>query len=309
MYAPGTSEGLERMKTLFHELDLKATTISESATARALDLESYSDDDCSDNNEIEEPWILLPMTSSSSGKDLRSHDLGAKLEDALVRGRELEQQQSKQQRQRHGVVFLGIDAPILPLDDIVEGLKRAVSSAAGTTQEEEQETTTSIISNTAAAATLCPALDGGYVMLCVPPAADPTRTFSGMYWSHALTGMSQIKALTDQGIPVLVGKIVRDVDETDDVTDLCRSLSTSLTSPGQQNYINKEDQQNKGEHEPAKKNLEYPCGWSSLGSTAVGTREDVIVSTTVTSSHPICHFTRRTLMEAGLLEAQKQGVD
>lgn len=310
LYAPGTSEGLEQMKTLFRELDLKATTsestsASASASPIALDLESHGDDDCGGDNEIEEPWILLPMASSSSGKDLTSHDLGAKLEDALVRVRLLEHQPSTQsqqrQPQRHGVVFLGMDAPILPLDDIVEGLKRAtISSTAGTTQE-EQEAASSIISNTAAA-TMCPALDGGYAMLCVPPAADPTRTFSGMYWSHPLTGMSQIKALTDQGIPTLVGKIVRDIDETEDVTELCRCLSSLSPPPGQTNH------DNKGEREPAKKNLEYTCRWS-LGSTVGGTREDAIVSTTVTSSHPVCHLTRRALIEAGLLEDQKEGID
>ena len=35
-------------------------------------------------------------------------------------------------------------------------------------------------------------------MLSVPPSADASQTFRGVQWSHSLTAVSQIKALTDQ---------------------------------------------------------------------------------------------------------------
>lgn len=229
------------MTSIFDELGLKLTP-----AASELDPEV---------NHGDETWRLLPMTSSDSGKELKSHDLGAKLEDSLVRVREL----NPDQRQ-YGVVFLGMDAPTLPLDDIVEGLKRAAT--------EEK-------SPSRGCATICPAMDGGYAMLCVPPTAEPSKTFSRMYWSHSLTGMSQIKALTDQGIHTVVGKIVRDIDDARDVQELYQLL-----------LKNQQDEANP-KSEP--KNLEYPGGLcpSMNNGNDVG----------VTSSHSVCHYTRLALAE------------
>jgi len=229
VYAPGTPEGRETMEDILNELDL---TIKK------------------DSNEIDDAfdaWHLLPMMSKTN--DLRSNDLGVKLEDALVRVRKLEGENSK-----HGVVFLGMDAPILPLEDIVAGLERAT----------EHE-----------AATLCPARDGGYAMLCVPHTAVPSWTFGDMYWSHPWTGMSQAKAITDQGIQLYIGTVVRDIDETSDVEELSRHLgiTSSQATDGGNSIL-------------AKKNLELPSGrppWLLLDFKEVA------------SSHPTCHFTRKAL--------------
>lgn len=231
VYAPGTPEGCNRMKEILDELGVGTVQI--------------------DNNKkcSSDSWHLLPMMSKTS--DLRSNDLGAKLEDALAKVRNLDQGKN------HGVVFLGMDAPILPLDDIVSGLQ-AKSSA-----------------------TLCPARDGGYAMLCVPHAANPSQTFRNMYWSHPWTGMSQAKAVTDQGIPLRIGTIVRDIDETSDVKELCRHLGIAI--PG----INAGDTATGSSNE---KNLEFPSGRSP--STEYNGCESI------KSLHPTCLFTRRALVEA-----------
>ena len=212
-------------------------------------------------------WHLLPMMSKSN--DLRSNDLGSKLEDALVRVRNLESN-SDAAGQSHGVVFLGMDAPILPLDDIVSGLNRAAS----------KESTPS--------ATLCPARDGGYAMLCVPSRADPAQTFRNLYWSHPWTGMSQTKALTDQGIFVGIGTVVRDIDEASDVTELCRHLGIHGKAHGELAVTKKDEKE-------ATKNLELPGGWS-MGFDADGRTETNSRRKAATSSHPTCHFTRSALI-------------
>jgi len=253
LYAPGTPEGLETMEVILEELNLGTK-----------------------GEDNPNSWHLLPMISSSSQTkdDLRSHDLGAKLEDALTRARTLEEP-----TKRGGVVFLGMDAPILPLDDIVGSFKRA----AGATPS----------------ATLCPAFDGGYAMLCVPPDACPSETFRNLYWSHPWTGMSQTKALTDQGIFVTIGTVVSDIDETSDVQELCRYLG--IPTPQQQSSPQQQQQQQttptpvngtkNNNSKTAKKNLEFPCRWCE--ETAVGKS-----TTIVTSTHPTCHFSRMVLEDA-----------
>lgn len=260
VYAPGTSEGRERMEAILDELGLKTGTDSVSSSS-------------SNNKDSLDVWHLLPMMSKSN--DLRSNDLGSKLEDALVRVRNLEGGPSP-----HGVVFLGMDAPILPLDDIVGGLKHAASSSK---KEEEED------SHPTPSATLGPARDGGYAMLCLPHTADPARTFRNLYWSHPWTGMSQTKALTDQGIFVRIGRIVRDIDEASDVEELCRHLGIERKSPQQATTNEVNDEQ-------MKKNLEFPGSWSPIGFDGDGSTDTNSERIAITSSHPTCHFTRKALV-------------
>lgn len=144
-------------------------------------------------------WHLIPMLSG----DMRSSDLGAQLTHAL-----------QQARRRFGgdegdgggsVVFVGMDSPELPLDEVAMALRRS------------------------GVATLCPAEDGGYGMLCVPAQA-PDTLFQNMRWSDPLTAVCQIKALTDLGVTVKLGRLTRDIDEPQDVTDLIQRIQTQ-TSP------------------------------------------------------------------------------
>jgi hypothetical protein len=294
LYAPGTLEGRMTMETILNELDLKI---------RSNDASSSSSSSSNNNNEGLNAWHLLPMllAPSKTDDDLRSHDLGAKLEDALVRVRELELEAVTTSRPpRHGVVFLGMDAPILPLDDIVGGLQRAAAA-----QDDSSQTNANV--NTSAnatevgkvsppSATLCPARDGGYAMLCVTPAANPSRTFRNMYWSHRWTGMSQVKALTDQGIPVGIGSIVRDIDEASDAEELCHHLGISFDNNSNKATAGATDEEAVAVAAALPKNLEFPSGqWppsvlTSNGDETAANRKGVI------SSHPTCHFTRRALV-------------
>ena len=275
LYAPGTLQGQMTMETILGELDLK-TRISDASSS---DINNDDDDDDKDLS----AWHLLPMllAPSKTNDDLRSHDLGAKLEDALVRVRELSRSPG------HGVVFLGMDAPILPLDDIVGGLQRAAANANASANM------TGVRMVSQPSATLCPARDGGYAMLCVPPTANPSRTFRNMYWSHLWTGMSQAKALTDQGIPVGIGTIVRDIDEASDVEELCHHLEISIDNNSNKKVasaVSATDEKVVAVAAALQKNLEFPSGqWPPCDETAAD-RISVI------SSHPTCHFTRRGLV-------------
>ena len=156
-----------------------------------------------DNLQLSSFWTLLPMITG----DLQSSHLGVKLTDALVQARK----RQVQQQQRQGpVVFLGMDSPETPIDEI---------AAVFTNPQSLQS------------AILCPANDGGYGMLSVPPTTTTTMTatttekvFAGVRWSHSLTALSQLKALTDAGIPVQLGRLMYDIDEPDDVHALVERL-------------------------------------------------------------------------------------
>eukprot|EP00980_Cylindrotheca_fusiformis_P020622 scaffold7691_cov97-Cylindrotheca_fusiformis.AAC.2 len=144
-------------------------------------------------------WKLLPMVSP----DLRSSDLGDILQHALERVT-----QADWHPKNSGVVILGMDSPVLALVDIVTGLANSHTSAL-----------------------ICPADDGGYGMLCVPSFACSRSVFQGVYWSHPLTAVSQMKALTDKSIPVVVGQLMHDIDEPHDVHMLCERLKNTVSEP------------------------------------------------------------------------------
>ena len=218
-YAPGNQEGMSIMTSILQEqLGLKIIDPSECG-------KNYSGG-----------WTLLPMIS----QNLQSSNLGDLLEHALERARDITS---------GSVVFLGMDSPVIPLDDVVRGLENRSS------------------------ALLCPADDGGYGMLCVPPNAPSDRIFRNMIWSESLTGMCQLKSLTDQGINVAIGTLMHDIDETEDVKKLCSRLredADSKTGNGQE-------------------------GEMVLNRCSGGTTSEV------SSRHPTCHFTREALTECGHL--------
>jgi glycosyltransferase A (GT-A) superfamily protein (DUF2064 family) len=255
LYAPGTSEGLEIMKTILEGLGLVAVDEQrqrlELFAANKLKHEDAFDQN--DDDHTPNTWVLLPMLEG----DLTASDLGAKLQDALVLART--SFQAHMRTRGTGVVFLGMDSPILSLEDIAIGLYN---------------------SSTWERAMLCPAEDGGYGMLCVPLKADPQSTFSNMLWSHSLTALSQIKTLTDQDIMVTIGRVMKDVDEPEDVEKLCHQLCNS-----------KGDESSTTTDVNAK-NLGCHHG------EFLAERDKVF---TISTCHPSCHFTRQALKEAGLL--------
>mmetsp|Transcript_29177 Transcript_29177/g.48223 ORF Transcript_29177/g.48223 Transcript_29177/m.48223 type:complete len:292 (-) Transcript_29177:1058-1933(-) len=129
---------------------------------------------------------LIPMLHG----DLHARDLGNQLQNALTEAKKLTS---------GPVMFLGMDSPELPLDEVQEAFSFADH------------------------ATLCPSQDGGYGMLTVPNLTPPT-VFENVLWSHPLTAVSQLKVLSDAHIPIRMGRIMHDMDEPEDVQVLFRSL-------------------------------------------------------------------------------------
>jgi len=154
-------------------------------------------------------WVLMPMKSTSD--DLTSSSLGDKLEDALVRTRQL---LDTREDSNKSVLFLGMDSPELPMEEIIHGLQVASSSSSDENKQGK--------------AHLCPANDGGYGLLSIPNHAIPSEIFKGVRWSHPLTALSQMKALTDNDAVVSIGKLMFDIDEPNDVKDLaCRLVASN----------------------------------------------------------------------------------
>ena len=210
VYAPGTSEGEAHMNSILQRLNLSATSCS-----------SCSDSEVSSH--ILNGWVLLPMASGASKADLTSSSLGSKLKDALEKTRNLLERLHKTiatQQPNEAVVFLGMDAPELPLEEIVHALQ------------------TSAARNKAH---MCPADDGGYGMLSVPRNAPVSQIFHGVRWSNNLTAVSQLKALSDCCIDVSIGKMMNDVDEPEDVIRLAKRLICSRESDRNEGCQTKDD--------------------------------------------------------------------
>ncbi|KAL9184155.1 hypothetical protein ACHAXT_002241 [Thalassiosira profunda] len=203
VYAPGTAPGEAQMTAILQALQFP---IHKGVTT-TLENEGFDGSG----------WVLLPMKSSSaangnkeaqsegaSKSDLTSSSLGDKLADALVRVRGLLAKGSLRNNPNKAVLFLGMDAPELPLEEIAHGLQ--LSSGNGK-------------------AHMCPANDGGYGLLSVPKHAPSDEIFSSVRWSDPLTAVSQLKALTDNGVDVSIGKLMYDIDEPADVQELAKRLA------------------------------------------------------------------------------------
>mmetsp|Transcript_10723 Transcript_10723/g.25554 ORF Transcript_10723/g.25554 Transcript_10723/m.25554 type:complete len:409 (-) Transcript_10723:68-1294(-) len=335
LYAPGNDDGLQRMKTILDELSVPYHGGDEMIDQRQRprdENQAIVAANCT------RKWTLLPMMmmdndvggcgdggADGADGDLRSSDLGSKLQDALVRARELMMTTTttsggKSEKEDRGgsfggdggggIIFLGMDSPVLSLDDIVQGLQDSsvVSSSPSSFHNQaysSSHSTTTTSSNTTPqlSAMLCPADDGGYGMLCVPPTADPSVTFQDVYWSHPLTAISQIKALTDQGIMVKIGKCMNDIDEPDDVRALCKRLAVPTTAvetndDGEdrvsRNNDNNKNNNNNNQNLIATKNLHRRSTTTAYNST---TGAGVVVS----SHHPTCYYTKLALQRSGML--------
>jgi glycosyltransferase A (GT-A) superfamily protein (DUF2064 family) len=182
-YAPANEMGLAIMKGLLQELQLPELSPPTRQSRSAIP-----------NSSSNSGWILLPMISA----DLTATNLGDILTDILKQTRALP---LVVQGQQHGtVVFLGMDSPELPVEEIVASLS-------------------------AREALLCPANDGGYGMLSVPLQAPADKIFQGIRWSNPLTALAQIKALTDANLAIRLGRLMYDIDEPEDVAALCQRLA------------------------------------------------------------------------------------
>ena len=261
VYAPGTSEGEAHMNSILQRLNLSATSCS-----------------CSDSevsSHILNGWVLLPMASGASKADLTSSSLGSKLEDALEKTRKLLERVHKTiatQQPNEAVVFLGMDAPELPLEEIVHALQTSSSAAAAAAAARNK-------------AHMCPADDGGYGMLSVPRHAPASQIFNGVRWSSNLTAVSQLKALSDCCIDISIGKMMNDVDEPEDVFRLAKRLICS-----------RENNQNDGSQ---RKDDVLESFSSNIIGSAV--REDA-------DTAPVCQYTWEALFDLGVISKTENGI-
>lgn len=173
---------------------------------------SIEENEDENSTQMRQEWELCPMLKSSTREEMKSSNLGILLMDALDNAR-------KYQRRKGnvgGVVFLGMDCPEIPIIEILHALKCAENGES----------------------LLCPSDDGGYGMLGVPPEVDISRVFSGIRWSNNLTALSQLKALSDCGIPIRIGQVMRDIDEYSDLIDLANRLCEGKNGNCSINEIN-----------------------------------------------------------------------
>jgi hypothetical protein len=133
---------------------------------------------------------------------------------------------------------------------------------------------------------LCPAADGGYGMLSVPAHAPAEAVFRNVIWSHPLTAISQIKALTDcVGVNIRVGRIMHDVDAATDVKALCERLR--LREEGEEAATSTDTDTS----------LATPLNDNNLQVQSAS-------AAAVTAARPqtgTCRFTRKALMKLGQL--------
>lgn len=207
------------------------------------------------NDNDKNGWMLLPMTMSTN---LESSNLGGILTDILRRIRTDLKGGSEGK-----VMFLGMDLPELPLEEIVASLGLDM---AGNPSVDDGVFDTAL---------LCPASDGGYGMLCIPPKAPTDTIFQGIRWSDPLTALSQLKVLSDCHIPIRLGRLMNDIDEPEDVQALCQRISKQQQRGGtvRNDYYPEEDN-------------------DALTKSAPGS------STAQTGS---CRYTIKALTELGLL--------
>ena len=155
LYAPGTKAGELRMVSILQSLKLPHTN---SSIAPQGGLATSA-------------WILLPMKSSAKNEDdfksdLTSSSLGDKLADALERTRSLIQ--NSRINTDDAILFLGMDSPEIPMEEVVHGLQISSSDATLLLQRNEDMPGYQVKNNcqeyvsgvTHGKAHLCPAIDG-----------------------------------------------------------------------------------------------------------------------------------------------------
>ena len=237
-HAPADDDGARRMGSILDQLGIPYKRVSDSSSSSSSNGEcgecgeadtgtKQTQNDPESTSTSQTTWYLCPMPDAHRG-NLQSSDLGTKLAGMLVQTRTMVQKEFSGQddtpQQAPAVAFLGMDAPELPVEEIAYALELA----SGQQQLEEESAIDHNNNNNnnnsnRGTAYINPSHDGGYGMLCLPPQASP-GVFEGVRWSDPLTAVSQIKALTDEGMAVTVGSLMRDIDTMEDLLGLAERL-------------------------------------------------------------------------------------
>ena len=154
---------------------------------------------CSDVCGAEKTWTLLPMPEG----DLKSSSLTHLLMEGLRRVRNMYGNDA-------AVAFCGMDSPLLSAEVAREACEAALS------REE---------------AVLCPANDGGYVLVALPPKA-PLAVFEDVEWSSPHTLRSQQKRLEACRVPVRIGDRFVDVDTIGDLVNIRKAIRNDKSNTG-----------------------------------------------------------------------------
>lgn len=260
LYAPHTDEALQHLQHILLQIG-HCTTRNDTTT----DQQPFS-------GRLATPWHLLPLPKSDPTYPNLSIPLTA----------------SAQLLQQHypdaaSLVFVGMDAPELPLNEV----RAALCLPSGW-------------------AHLCPASDGGYGLLGVSTTTRRSNNnnhdhdwetshakggggtcgdwFDGVLWSHPLTALSQLKALQESGFDTIrLGQLVHDVDDESDVTALCQRL---------------QQQQHQQQKAPL---AEYGCLDRMSAEAAALATADNGTTGEAKDDFPPCTYTRRALTDLGLL--------
>jgi hypothetical protein len=162
LYAPDTKSGELQMESILRLLNLPyANSTKAQQLGRSLS-----------------EWVLLPMKSSvqnetESNSDLTSSSLGDKLTDALDRTRELIRMTKSSTIQNtnnynEAVLFLGMDSPELPMEEVVYGLQISSGNKWLRNDMPDHKSKRDCIDNTLTAtfgrAHVCPAVDGEFMI-------------------------------------------------------------------------------------------------------------------------------------------------
>mmetsp|Transcript_12307 Transcript_12307/g.17068 ORF Transcript_12307/g.17068 Transcript_12307/m.17068 type:complete len:282 (-) Transcript_12307:257-1102(-) len=171
---------------------------------------------------LQESWALVPMLGGTG--DTTSSDLGAMLKSALERVRNqikaVKIATSSGTWRKANIAFIGSDClELSPMD--IRMLFGSVSSVSGWD------------------ATILPAKDGGYVALCLGENV-PSTVFDGVKWSDRTTCVSQMQALSRNGVQrVHVGDTFEDIDELEDLKALFERTSKLSTEERQLRSISR----------------------------------------------------------------------
>ena len=201
---------------------------------------------------LHDQWTTIPMLEEDGPNNLQSSDLGQKLTHALVetRGR-----RNDDNNKGGPVIFLGMDSPEVPLDEVASALTNPDQVL------------------------LCPALDGGYGLLSVPAHVNAHGVFlplsssesSSSRWSTSLTAVAQLKALTDAKATVRLGRLMQDMDEQQDIESLCQRFQQHDESTETSSSASTEQQNQTAENQDCL--LRSSSGGTSLTASCTHTRD------------------------------------
>jgi glycosyltransferase A (GT-A) superfamily protein (DUF2064 family) len=299
-YSPPTPDGYRKMQSIVATVsaDDEGKTLKDEWNLLPMDYTDYNQRDCNSKNKscsdkVDDTSTTAATTSAFQHVQTTSNNLSNILSNAVRTCKDRYPNQSTT------VILFGMDAPELPIEELYILLL--------TIQQTPKQ-----LQNTAL---ICPAYDGGYVMLSVPPditidSRKINTIFQSVYpyWSHLLTAIVQIKALSDNGTKTIIGTLVHDIDTPNDIYELIQRL-----------------QQDTKDNDNAVKSIEEKDDVGSISNDMLSRNDgnvfyisrpqpSALIRAWMNQNHnkdqvlpkfiDKCHYTRQALIELNLYEEQ-----